>query len=175
MGSGPWDQSTLCNKKVPLRWVIFSDVFLKLCLQPITDLMWGPHKIQLNKIPQVMCLPHPISHITRAGKQSKARDVATMCARVCLCDRLWSRRWECRGELDTGGGRSFWECVKLRATPADRLPLRRGAGVRTGQFTTERGVAAGQAVRFHQDPEMLFWLEPLKLANVPTADSPELC
>lgn len=74
---------------------------------------------------------------------------------------------ECRGELDTGGGRSFWECVKQRATPADRLPLCRGARVRTGQFTTERSVAAGQAVRFHHDPEMLFRLEPFKTGKCP--------
>lgn len=39
----------------------------------------------------------------------------------------------------------------------------------------QRGVAAGQTAGFHHDPDTLFCLEPLKLANALKANCRELC
>lgn len=44
-------------------------------------------------------------------------------------------------------------------TQTERLPLHRGAGVRTGHFTTEKGVAAGSTAGFSHDPVRLFILK----------------
>lgn len=57
----------------------------------------------------------------------------------------------------------------------ERLPLRQGAGVRTGHFTTEKGVVVGQTAVFNQDPVRLFHLEPLSLATVSTNNFQKLC
>lgn len=60
-------------------------------------------------------------------------------------------------------------------TQKERLPLHRGAGVRTGHFTTEKGVAVGPTAGLNRDPVRLFSLEPLRLEIVMTTDFQELC
>lgn len=76
-------------------------------------------------------------HLMSPALESKARDVKLICALVFVWQATKSAL-ECRGQLDTRGGRSFLERVKQRVTQTERLPLRQGARVRTGQFTTER-------------------------------------